>query len=135
MPGGVGAGHRAQHHRRADLDVGEFLAVDLGVDQAGEQVVFRGLTARGDQVFGDLVNPQCALDLHLSRVAPTEQHRVGPGLRLVGAVRDLGAEFLRDAEHVAEHLNRQVLGDVLDEVDVGTLAGLLGCSGHDPPRP
>jgi len=45
VPGGVVARYREQDEEGGDLEVGEALAIDLGVDQGGDHVVARALAA------------------------------------------------------------------------------------------
>jgi hypothetical protein len=68
----------------------------------------------GDELLSDLVDQRRCLDLHLSAVTSGQQDRIGPRHDFVGGVSDGRLQLLGDTEHVAEHFDRQVPGDVAD---------------------
>ena len=77
MAGGVVAGHRQQHEERGDLGVGEAVAVDLGLDQRGHQVVAGVLLAMLGQLGGELGERPQRFAEHLDRLAVAEELGVG----------------------------------------------------------
>ena len=129
--GGVVACGGEQHHERADLDVGELVAVDLGVDDVGHQVVV------------GLATPQLSqLDTGTGQDADLGQ-RVRRALLEAGVVVIGGAEqafgrvrhrFLvggSDADHVRDGPHRELRRAFGDEVDLLAVAQPLDQPVHD----
>jgi len=112
-----------QHEERRELLVGERLAVDLGVDERGDEVVagvpaavlgellreLRELGAGGQQLRDDLRGIAAAV-LGIARAEDD-----------VGAVEDEPVLALRDRGHVADDLERERRGDLGDEVALALL--------------
>ncbi len=116
MAGRVVAGDRQQHEERGDLGVRQALAVDLGLDERGHQVV-AGLTFAVDRELRRELGqgPQrFAQDLHRRQLA--EHLRVGGGDEHVRRGDDALAVGFGDADHVRDRHQRQPLCDQLDEV-------------------
>ena len=121
VPGGLVAGDDEEHRLRADGLVGEVLAVDIGVDEAGDDVV------------GRLVHRAVVVDQALH-----EPRELGMGIRqrpgtarvlrlqeLVGPHAEPVLVLGRDAEHVRDHDRRERVEHV-DEIDGARLGAVDG---------
>ena len=127
--------------KRRDFGRRELLAVDLGLDQRGGQVVTRIDAA----ILGERAGVCTDVQRHLHElvvvrsdvgVAEAENH--------VGPVKDALMVILGDAHHVADHLQRQearqlrdhltlavrMLGDHLLDVAAGALSDGRLSAGH-----
>ena len=107
------ASGRQQNEERGDLNRCQALAVDLGLHQAGGEVVagirspFLGEAHGVVGEFGDHRDDFVGFAGHL--VVADTQHHGRP-------VEDLCLVFFRDAHHVADDLQRQQAGNLGDEV-------------------
>ena len=135
MAGRVVAGDRQQHQERRDLGVRQLLAVDLGLDERGHQIVSGMLLAERRLLVCELgQRPQRGAE-QLERRALGHHLRVGGGDQRVGGVDDALPIGIGDADHVGDRLQRQPLGDQLDEVTTAGGRRLLDDSlgvGADP---
>ena len=105
-----------QDHEEAELVVGELVALDVGLDQLGDEVVAGVLAAFGGHLHA--VHDQ--FDRRGRRIIPGEL-RVLVADHLVGPVEQLLAVFLRHAHQAGDRLQRKLAGHLLDEI-----AGSLG---------
>ena len=116
VAGRLVAGDRQQQHEHVELELGEPVAVDFGVEELGHDVVARVAASLRREV----VHVEVQLGDRLA-------HVVGRVLRVVAAdqlVRPLEHEstvFLRDAHDLGDRLQRQLRRDVGDEVRGATL--------------
>jgi hypothetical protein len=111
VPGRLVAGDDERDEEEVELEVVEALAVELGLDQRGHEVV----AGVGPAVLGDLVAQR--VDLRRGRAASTWAYSGSSGADQV--VRDLehpGPQLGLEADHLADHLHRDLGGDVLDEL-------------------
>ncbi len=113
---------RQQNEERGDLSRRQALTVDLGLHQAGGEVVagMSPAVPRRDAWRTRRVRRPAAIDVvgfagHFV-VADTQHHR--------RPVEDLCLVFFRDAHHVADDLQRQQAGSLGDEV--GLAVGMVG---------
>ena len=113
VPRRLVAGDDEEHRLRADGVVGQVLAVDVGVEEAGDHVV--GRVSRGAPLV-DLV-----LDVGRELGVQRRQRLTRPGglplEQLVGPVPEPLVVVDRRPEHVRDDRRREWVDDVLDEVD------------------
>ena len=120
---GLGAGGDEQHEERADFLGRHGLAVDLGVDEDGRQVVLRMLEpvlAEPEAVLAELLSGS------LERRAAVCVLGVSGGEESPGEVEHARPIGLRHADHVADDVHGKDGGDLGDEVDLA-----LGGDGVD----
>ena len=112
VSGGLVARHRQHQHEEAELIVGQLVAVDLGADQLGDDVVPGApapLLGHGQAVAEDLGGRDHPVVVVRRGPLVVADHPVRPG-------EDLAPVLLRDAEQFADRLQRQLGRDVRDEV-------------------
>ena len=110
---GLVAGDREQQHEHVELELAELLAVDLGVDELGDDVV----TRIGAPLLGQVVGVRVERGRRRVRAFGTAlelgvvgaDHRVRP-------LEDEVAVLLRDAHDLGDRLQRQLRREVDDEV-------------------
>ena len=106
------AGDDHQEEEADDLDVVEAVAVDLGGEQRAREIVARLRACVGDQLVEVAEHVHRRLHAgrrHVGHALLAVHDRVGPGAQLV-------AIGLGHAEHLADHVHRQLAGEVADEV-------------------
>ncbi len=134
VAGGVVAGADHQHEEVLELEVGDGLAVDGGLEQLGDHVVRRAGPALVGLRLGVAVEVErggrAERDV-LELVGVGEAHRVLGHLRVevaqqrVAALDQPVAVAVGHAQQAAEHAHRQLLGHPVDELEpVALLAGL-----------
>ena len=116
MAGGVVARNREQHEESRDLVVRQALAVDLGLDEAGHQVLARVLLAVRGQLLGERRQRPQRFAQHFDRGAIAEGLGVGGRDEQVSGLDDALAVCLGHADHVRDRDQRQTLRDQRDEV-------------------
>ena len=131
VAGGLVARHGQHQHEVAELIVGQPVPVDLRADQLGDDVVpgaAAPLLGHGHAVAEDLDGGHLARVLLAWQLVVVADHPVGPG-------EDLAPVLLRDADQVADGLQRQLARHVGDEVPgAGVQRGghdALGAFGQD----
>ena len=120
VAGGLVARHRQQHEEQVEVHLGEGVALDLGVEQRGHDV----LAWLRPALLGQLLGVHEHLDLSLGDVLLADlvlgvlgaHHPVGP-------VEQLEPVLARHAQQLGDHLQRQLGGDVDDEVAVTAVLG------------
>ncbi len=122
VAGGLVAGHRQHHHEEAELVIGElFFAIDVGVDQRGDDVVAGVLTLHLGHVHGvgeHLHRRLLGVDVEL--LVTVTGHLVRPAEQLVAIL--LGGH----TQQIGDRLQRQFARHLLDEVTAAVGGGLLG---------
>ena len=112
---------------QVELDVVEALAVDLGLHERGHDVVARVAAAVG----GHRVAQRVDLDRRPARVR-RELLVVGIVARadeVVGQLEHPGPLLGLEADHLADHLHRDLGGDLLDELALAPLAHVVDDDG------
>ena len=122
------AGHEQQEEEGVEVDLGELLALDLGLEEHAHHVV-----ARAPAVFGgELVRVH--VDLRRGGLAgfvrPVAVLRVVEADHRVAPIEDLVPILGRHAHHLDDHLERQLGGDVGHEVALAARRNLV----DDPVR-
>ena len=115
VAGGLVSGDGQQDEERRHLGGRELLTVDLGLNQAGGQILVR----IGAPVLGQCV--RVGADFHCDRAELVEvggQVGIAEAEDDVGPVEDLVVVFGRDAHHVADHLQGQRAGEFGDQLAV-----------------
>ena len=113
VAGGLVARDRQQQHEHVELELGELLAVDLGVDELGDDVVARIAAA----LLGEVVGVRVQRGRRLVRAfgATLELGVVGADHR-VRPLEDEVPVLLRHAHDLGDRLQRQLRREVDDEV-------------------
>lgn len=126
MPGGLVARHHEQGEEVLELEVGERLPVGLGGEEGRDDVVLR----LAPSLQGDLLG--VAEDVDRGRRPERQQPvflgvdlvdhhrrvlRIGVGDHLIAPSHHLPRVLLRNPEQAAQHPNRQLPGDLGDEVE------------------
>ena len=111
VAGRLVAGHRQQDDEESEFVVGEFVALDVGLHQLGDQVV----AGVGASVGGHLHGVHDQLDGGTDRVVGRE-FRIDVADHLVGPVEEFLALFLRHPHQSGNGLEREFAGDLFDEV-------------------
>ncbi len=109
-PGGVDAGDQQQHDRADDVLRLELLAIQLGVDQVGREVITRVIDVLADLVVEVVEEWTQALAALFRRQVDGAEH-------VLDELREQGRVLLGKPEHVADHPHRDVLRVVLGGVD------------------
>ena len=141
VAGGLVAGDREQQHEHVELELGELVAVDLGVDQLGDDVVARV----GLALLGELVDVHVELGRRVcapSSCRPRTRGRRAPIMRfdqsnsslrrsscgtpMISAIACSGSSAARSIDEVA----RAALDDVVDDEDRAVLQVLLEQPDH-----
>lgn len=115
---GVVARYAQQHEERRDLLLGELLAVDLRLDERGDQVVARIGPPRFHQRERHRVQRHQRVEEDAHRVAVADELGVVPGDHRVGGGRDRVAVGLVDPDHLRDRPDREPRGDLLHEIDL-----------------
>ena len=113
VAGGLVAGDREQQHEHVELDLGEPVAVDLGVDELGHDVVAR----IGLALLGELVDVHVELGRRGRAVVASPAYSGSSSAdHAVRPVEQQLAVVLRHAHDLGDRLQRQLGGEVVDEV-------------------
>ena len=122
VPGGLVARHREQQHEHVELDVGQLLAVELGGDERGDDVVHRALTAR----VGQRLRVHVELHRRFERLFRRALVVLGVGVadEAVRPLEDLVAVLVGHAEQLGDDDERELRREVRDEVDDVVVAEL-----------
>ena len=109
---GLVARHREQQHEHVELELGQLLAVDLGVDELGDDVVagVARVVARSLAYAYSAADASCA-----PSAAPSNSGSSAPIMR-VRPLEDQAAVLLRHAHDLGDRLQRQLRREVDDEV-------------------
>ena len=116
------ASHRQQEEEQVEVHVGQVIAVDLGLEQLGDDVVLR----RGPVLVGELLGVHEHLDLRgLHLLFADDVLRVFGAHHPVRPLEDLVAVLAGHADQFGDDLEGQLGCDVDHEVDVALGDGLV----------